>query len=159
MSLNEIFLKLKTNRTYSAPKKRHYNPCVTKFTALAETSIKPKFNINNEGFLEVRNILQLYFLPARITWARRTTIFIFCEPAVCLVSVQLVATTTTFCVANKRSHIDLWRWKLPYLLFAVNLCRFKIIYEPIPAFKKSPSMASIYLPPIARKKKVDGCPR
>ena len=54
---------------------------------------------------------------------------------------------------------DLWRWKLLYLLFAVNLCRFKIIYEPIPALTKSLSMASIYLPPIARKKKVDGCPR
>ena len=67
MSLNEIFLKPKTNRTYSAPKKRHYNPCVIKFTALAATSIKPKFSINNEGFLEMRNILQLYFLPAIIT--------------------------------------------------------------------------------------------
>lgn len=65
MSLNEIFLKLKANRTYSAP--RLYNPYVIKFTALAETSINPKFNIHNEGFLEVRNILQLYFLPARIT--------------------------------------------------------------------------------------------
>ena len=57
------------------------------------------------------------------------------------------------------SDVDLRRWKLLYLLFAVNLCRSKIIYEPIPTLKKSLSMASIYLPPIARKKKVDGCPR
>lgn len=108
----------------------------------------------------MRNILQLYFLPARITSARRTTMFIFCEPAVCLVSVSwLPRRRRSLSPTRAGSHVDLWKQKLFYLLFIVNLCRFKIICEPILTLKKPPSMASIYLPPIARKKKVDGFPR